>query len=300
MTYVPPSSLHLCVHVDYILKKTLTVCFVVVACSYATVVLRALLLPSRLWFDVALLVPQASPVLVLLHIIINASHYKDRYLIVSGSTYGSITFWNLKRPSLENHSSKKRDGDTSPPDRSNPSTPYATENSFETSGVENTHNVMHEGSDGSNSEIPSSTQSCDIPELRPILLLSGVHQSGVNCLHISSSTNNKSYCIISGGNDQVVQCFSFTVGSLEDCSTTTARLNSHDNGTLKILYQHKIPSAHSAAVKGIWTNGTRAFSTSLDQRVRCWKMWSSSKFTEYSHAIISVPEPETLDVFHDR
>lgn len=53
-------------------------------------------------------------------------------------------------------------------------------------------------------------------------------------------------------------------------------------------------------VLGIWTDGTWAFSTGLDQRVRCWKMESSAKFTEYSHAIISVPEPETLDVFHDR
>ncbi|KAF8780362.1 hypothetical protein HU200_001473 [Digitaria exilis] len=319
----------------------LTVCFVVVACSDATLVLRALLLPSRLWFDVALLVPQTSPVLVLRHIIINGSHYKDdvgdRYLIVSGSTDGSITFWNLtetvhgfmqlisetqphmtidcqKRPrtgrgsqggrrrwrSLVNHSLKKIDEDISLPDGRNLSTPYVAENSSETSGVENTQNVVHERSDRSNSEMPSSTQSCDIPELRPIQLLSGVHQSGVNCLHISYSTPDKSFCIISGGDDQAVQCFHFTVGSLGDCSTTTARLNSHDNGTLQILYQHKVPSAHSAAVKGIWTDGIWAFSTGLDQRVRCWKMGLSGKFTEYSHAITSVPEPETLDVFHDR
>ncbi|CAL4937260.1 unnamed protein product [Urochloa decumbens] len=317
----------------------LTVCFVAVACSDTTVVLRALLLPSRLWFDVALLVPQASPVLVLRHIVINASHYKDdagdRYLIVSGSTDGSITFWNLtetvhgfmqlisetqphmsidcqKRPrtgrgsqggrrrwrSLGNHS-LKRDGDTTP-DGSNLSTPCATEDSPETSGVEKTQNVVHEGSDGSNSEMPSSTQSCDIPELRPVQFLSSAHQSGVNCLHISYSTSDKSYSIISGGDDQAVQCLSFTVGSLEDCSTTTARRNLHDSCTLKILYRHKVPSAHSAAVKGIWTDGTWAFSTGLDQRVRCWKMGSSAKFTEHSHAIISVPEPETLDVFHDR
>ncbi|CAN6302598.1 unnamed protein product [Urochloa humidicola] len=309
----------------------LTVCFVAVACSDTMVVLRSLLLPSRLWFDVALLVPQASPVLVLRHIVINASHYKDdagdRYLIVSGSTDGSITFWNLtetvhsfmqqisetqphmsidcqKRPrtgrgsqggrrrwrSLANHS-LKRDGDT-PPDGSNLSTPCAT-------GVEKTQNVVHERS-GSNSEMPSSTQSCDIPELRPVQFLSGVHQSGVNCLHISYSTSDKSYSIISGGDDQAVQCLSFTVGSLEDCSTTTARLNLHDNCTLQILYRHKVASAHSAAVKGIWTDGTWAFSTGLDQRVRCWKMGSSAKFTEHSHAIISVPEPETLDVFYDR
>ncbi|CAN6285992.1 unnamed protein product [Urochloa humidicola] len=285
----------------------LTVCFVAVACSDATVVLRALLLPSRLWFDVALLVPQASPVLVLRHIVINASHFKDdagdRFLIVSGSTDGSITFWNLtetvhgfmqlisqtqphmsidcqKRPrtgrgsqggrrrwrSLSNHS-LKRDGDITP-DGSNLSTPCATEDAPETSGVEKTQNVVHEAS--------------------------------VNCLHISYSTSDKSYSIISGGDDQAVQRLSFTVGSLEDCSTTTARLNLHGNCTLKILYRHKVPSAHSAAVKGIWTDGTWAFSTGLDQRVRCWKMGSSAKFIEHSHAVISVPEPETLDVFHDR
>ena len=207
---------------------------------------------------------------------------------MSGSTDGSITFWNLtetvhgfmqlisemqphvsidcqKRPrtgrgsqggrrrwrSLANHSLKKRDGDIPPPDGSNLSTPYAAANSSETSGVDNTQNAVHEGRDGSNSEIPSSTQSCEIPELRPIQLLSGVHQSGVNCLHISYSTPDKSYCIISGGDDQAVQCFIFTIGSLENCSTTTARLDSHDNGILKILYQHKVPSAHSAAVKGL-------------------------------------------------
>ncbi|OEL16371.1 hypothetical protein BAE44_0022611 [Dichanthelium oligosanthes] len=316
----------------------LTVCFVVVACSDATVVLRALLLPSRLWFDVALLVPQASPVLVLRHIIINAKDDAgDRYLIVSGSTDGSITFWNLtetirgfmqlisetqphmsidcqRRPrtgrgsqggrrrwrSLANSSVKKRDGDIPPPDGSNLSTPDAAENPSETNDVENTQNIVHEASDGINTEMPSSTQSGDITELRPVHLLSSVHQSGVNCLHISYSIPDKSYCIISGGDDQAVQCFSFRIGSLKDCSTTTVCLNSHDNDMLNILHQHKAASAHSAAVKGIWTDGTWAFSTGLDQRVRCWKMGPSGKFTEYSHAIISVPEPETLDVFHDR
>ncbi|GFZ04476.1 transducin family protein [Actinidia rufa] len=45
------------------------VCFVVVACSDATLTLRALLLPYRLWFDVASLVPLSSPVLALQHVI---------------------------------------------------------------------------------------------------------------------------------------------------------------------------------------------------------------------------------------
>lgn len=316
----------------------LTVCFVVVASSDATVMLRALLLPSRLWFDVALLVPQASPVLVLRNIIINASHYKDdagdRYLIVGGSTDGSIAFWNLtgtihdfmqlisetqphtsidcqKRPrtgrgsqggrrrwrSLTSRAFKKKDGDVSPSDGSNLSTPYAVENSFETSGVENTQNIVHEGNGGSDTKMASNTQSYDVPELRPMHLLSGVHQSGVNCLHVSYSTPNKSYRIVSGGDDQAIQCFNFIVEFLEDSSSSS---NPHEKDTLKIIYKHMTPSAHSAAVKGIWTDGIWAFSTGLDQRVRCWKMGSTGKFMEHSHAIISVPEPETLDVFHDR
>lgn len=89
----------------------LTVCFVVVACSDATLVLRAIILPCRLWygifiqeplscsldvsffplfislfrtnvfllllsycrFDVALLVPLSSPVLALQHVIVPIS-----------------------------------------------------------------------------------------------------------------------------------------------------------------------------------------------------------------------------------
>ncbi|TVU48646.1 hypothetical protein EJB05_08287 [Eragrostis curvula] len=326
----------------------LTVCFVIVACSDATVVLRALLLPSRLWFDVAMLVPQTSPVLVLRHMVISSSQFKDdvgdRYIIMSGSTDGSITFWNVTdtihgfmqlvsetqphmtidcqmRPrtgrgsqggrrrwrSLANHSlMKKINRETSLPDGCNVSTSCSAENSSETSIVEendptNTPSITLEESEevSTLNIMHPSTQSCDIPEVRPMHIFSSVHQSGVNCLHVSYSTIDESYHVISGGDDQAIQCFSFTVGSPERCSTDTARQSSHDNDTLKVICQHKVPSAHSAAVKGIWTDGCWAFSTGLDQRVRCWKMGSSGKFTEHSHAVISVPEPETLDVFHD-
>ncbi|EEC74377.1 hypothetical protein OsI_09702 [Oryza sativa Indica Group] len=314
-----------------------TVCFVVVACSDATVVLRALLLPSRLWFDVALLAPQGSPVLVLKHIIAaaNTADHGDTYIVVSGSTDGSITFWDLtdtihgfmqlvsetqphmvidcpKRPrtgrgsqggrrrwrTLPGRSLKKINEETSIPDGSIPNTPNATENTSETSNVEET--------DATNQNYAFSIlQSCNIPEVTPMHRFSGVHQSGVNCLHVSEmracsySTPAMSYCVISGGDDQAVHCFSFTLGSLQDCAINTS-LDSPDNGAVKIICQHRVPSAHSSAVKGIWTDGIWAFSTGLDQRVRCWKMESSGKFTEYSHVIISVPEPETLDVVHDR
>ncbi|KAF5190872.1 Wd repeat-containing protein [Thalictrum thalictroides] len=46
------------------------VCFIVVSCSDATLTLRALILPYRLWFDVAFLVPHRSPVLSLQNVIL--------------------------------------------------------------------------------------------------------------------------------------------------------------------------------------------------------------------------------------
>uniref|UniRef100_A0A0E0K7R7 Uncharacterized protein n=1 Tax=Oryza punctata TaxID=4537 RepID=A0A0E0K7R7_ORYPU len=271
-------------------STNLTVCFVVVACSDATVVLRALLLPSRLWFDVALLAPQGSPVLVLKHIIAAAStlHTMEIHTLF-------ITFWDLtdtidgfmqlvsetqphmvidcqKRPrtgrgsqggrrrwrTLPGRSLKKINEETSIPDGSIQNTPNATENTFETSSVEE--------SDATNQNyVFSSSRSCKIPEVTPMHKFSDVHQSGVNCLHVSEmrdcsySTPGMSYCVISGGDDQAVHCFSFTLGSLQDCAINTS-LDSPDNGAME----------------------------------------SSGKFTEYSHVIISVPEPETLDVAHDR
>ncbi|CAM0870973.1 unnamed protein product [Alopecurus aequalis] len=323
----------------------LTVCFTVVACSDATVVARALLLPSRLWFDVALLVPQASPVLVLRHIVVASNacseddvYGGDRYIIVSGSTDGSVTLWDLtdtihgfmqlvsetrphmvidcqKRPktgrgsqggrrrwrSLATNSVKKGSEQALLPSENNLNTSCAAaESSHETSGLEE--------NDAMNTEnTTSSAQPCDIPEVQPLQTFSGVHQSGVNCLHVSemrracSTTGMSSYWIISGGDDQAVQCFVFTLGPLQQrCSMNTANLSSPGNGgALRILCQHTVPSAHGSAVKGIWTDGVWAFSTGLDQRIRCWKMDPSGKFTEHSHVIISVPEPETLDVFHD-
>jgi len=37
-----------------------------------------------------------------------------------------------------------------------------------------------------------------------------------------------------------------------------------------LLNREVIASAHSSAVKGVWTDGHWVFSTGLDQRIRCW------------------------------
>ncbi|GAV64080.1 WD40 domain-containing protein [Cephalotus follicularis] len=82
----------------------LTICFVVIACSDATLALRALILPHRLWFDVALLVPLFSPVLALQHIIIPICPPSEEningqnvYIVISGATDGSVAFWDLTK-----------------------------------------------------------------------------------------------------------------------------------------------------------------------------------------------------------
>ncbi|KAL0436033.1 UNVERIFIED_CONTAM: WD repeat-containing protein 6 [Sesamum radiatum] len=110
----------------------ISVCFVIVACSDATVTLRALVLPFRCWFDVALLAPLSSPVLALQHVVIpkvlpsngfekiafwgnvprmiksveytlspsvvntfRTIQIESLYLAITGSTDGSIGIWDL-------------------------------------------------------------------------------------------------------------------------------------------------------------------------------------------------------------
>uniref|UniRef100_A0A1D1ZB85 WD repeat-containing protein 6 n=1 Tax=Anthurium amnicola TaxID=1678845 RepID=A0A1D1ZB85_9ARAE len=69
------------------------VCFVVVACSDATLTLRALLLPHRLWFDVALLHPQTSPVLALQHVVVPmCEHSKCSILILKPVVCQTLKF----------------------------------------------------------------------------------------------------------------------------------------------------------------------------------------------------------------
>lgn len=76
-----------------------------------------------------------------------------------------------------------------------------------------------------------------------------------------------------------------------------------DTMKLKIvcLLKELILSAHSAAIKGVWTDGRLVFSTGLDQRLRCWQLELSSQrcaLLECCHSIIDVPEPSALHVKH--
>ncbi|EEF47191.1 nucleotide binding protein, putative [Ricinus communis] len=342
----------------------LTVCFIVVACSDATLALRALVLPHRLWFDVALLVPLSSPVLALQHVIIPAhllsgetTYIGNAYIVISGATDGSIAFWDLTesiesflrqlstldteklihcqtRPrtgrgsqggrrwkSLKSNISKKKPADSLVSSKAGKKTSYNLVNdasdaeSCRTDCAQAMHNVSLEP------EVNSVDPMREICEIHPLHVLCNVHQSGVNCLHVSDiqdSRNSDSgflFCVISGGDDQALHCLKFNKSLLsthEDSEIVTpdtvniiAKSESSKNSILvtecqikkygiRLSYHDRVTSAHSSAIKGVWTDGTWVFSTGLDQRVRCWLLKEHRKLTEQTHLIISVPEPETL------
>ncbi|KAK9147122.1 hypothetical protein Sjap_007025 [Stephania japonica] len=338
----------------------LTVCFIVVSCSDTTLMLRALLLPYRLWFDVALLVPQPSPVLALQHFILpnySPCEYKYLYVVVSGSTDGSITFWDLtesihvfmqqlskfqpekfiecqKRPktgrgsqggrwwrTLRNRTSKNDSRDTIGKTDGGEALNGNQDNSAANGvslNIRHDHGNVEASSCAEDALLESAADgddsSTEVREIKPLYVVSNAHQSGVNCLHISSmrdfhrSEPVLSYCVLSGGDDQALHCLTFDLVT-NDFSQTERNYDLTESENrwelspctvykgcrIRFLSRYAIASAHSAAVKGVWTDGTWAFTTGLDQRVRCWHFEEQSKLTEHSHLIISVPEPEALD-----
>ncbi|KAG6619439.1 uncharacterized protein LOC122317079 isoform X2 [Carya illinoinensis] len=352
----------------------LTVCFVVVACSDATLVLRALILPCRLWFDVALLVPLSSPVLALQHVIIpiclpseDNSQKRSVFIVISGATDGSIAFWDLtgaveafmrrlstlqvenfidcqKRPrtgrgsqggrwwrSLSNSISKRKPGYRSSVTMKAGDVPNSNMLNQVTNGTE--FLINDSGSSAATCSNAINTASLEPPanvddspseicEIGPLHVLSNVHQSGVNCLRVSdirdcqNSLSGLMFNIISGGDDQALYYLRFKLSLIAmvpdnefmapDIRNSNGRPESTntfvncgerqvEDYEIKFLYHEKIASAHSSAVKGVWTDGSWVFSTGLDQRVRCWLIEKDGKLTEHAYLVVSVPEPEALD-----
>ncbi|XP_043708861.1 uncharacterized protein LOC122658058 [Telopea speciosissima] len=346
----------------------LTVCFMVVACSNATLMLRALLLPHRLWFDVALLVPVSSPVLALQHVVVpicspstDKGQIDSAYIVIGGSTDGSITYWDLtgsvegfmqrtskfqpekfidcqKRPptgrgsqggrwwrSISNLSSKTDTRSTEVDTREGINGPITDSAAGGTSSkLSNMVNSAAACSQTINAATSLKSDmladnSSEICEVQAMDVLKHVHQSGVNCLHVSRSRDGQNdqdgsfYYLISGGDDQSIHCLAFDVAP-EPMNYISENENSSDMANhspelsnmklslcswsntcrIRVLYRERIASAHSSAVKGIWTDGIWVFSTGLDQRVRCWHLEEHGKLNEHASLIISVPEPEAL------
>ncbi|GAB4841817.1 hypothetical protein Ancab_022553 [Ancistrocladus abbreviatus] len=343
-------------------ESRLTVCFIAVASSDATLTLRALVLPSRYWFDVAVLVRLSSPVLALQHIVIpfdipfeGRTASKNLYVVISGSTDGSIAFWDISE-SVEsflwrvsslhleksiNSQKRPRTGRGSQGGRWWRSIDIAVREKKQggcsaiLDGTSNSRCNMHlaTSSESLNSEDSATSFSHvtqDVPpmleanpddssvklcEITPFHILHNVHHAGVNCLSVSGCGSCQSlergflYNIVSGGDDQALTFYRFDFVPAEtsfnfvdlradsepESSRNTVNQYRSQSYRMRFLYQNKVVSAHSSAVKGVWTDGNWVFSVGLDQRVRCWNLEEPGKLTEHSHFIISVPEPEALD-----
>ncbi|XP_020520511.1 uncharacterized protein LOC18430075 isoform X2 [Amborella trichopoda] len=349
-----------------------TACFIVAACSDVSLTLRVLVLPSRLWFDVALLVPETAPILALQHVVIplrlahkDKVHIRNVYIVIGGSTDGRITFWDLtetiesfmrqvlafqpekyidcnRRPrtgrgsqggrwwkSITNLSSNAMDLEVSRISLERDKIKHPTNQTEKKTATKSTNPVNssmgspQNTTTGSHSVIGAEmvdNSSIQVPQIQALYVLPSAHQSGVNCLCIST-TNLKTNCkdadftavyfVASGGDDQALQCLSFDlVFSPEDHDTgpmTTECLGrsgvmdslstSSVTYRLRLLHQETLASAHSSAVKGIWTDGIWVFTTGLDQRVRCWHRRHSGKLVEHFNLVVNVPEPETLDAW---
>lgn len=125
------------------------------------------------------------------------------------------------------------------------------------------------------SEVIIDEYSSEICEIRPLHVLNNVHQSGVNCLHVSDIRDCQSppsgflFNIISGGDDQALYYLRFEISPIvmdNEFMTPGIRSsfsglerirnivthgeNKNENFSIELLYHEKIASAHSSAIKG--------------------------------------------------
>lgn len=128
-----------------------------------------------------------------------------------------------------------------------------------------------------NVELNADDSSSEISEIRPIHALENIHQSGVNCLHVSyvegcqSSDGRFLYNVLSGGDDQALHCLRFELSpslTTQECDLVMlngrtsvigagsvndfvhSSQNHNVNYKIKVLSHYNVPSAHSSAVKG--------------------------------------------------
>lgn len=118
--------------------------------------------------------------------------------------------------------------------------------------------------------LSTSNSSSELCEIQPIHVLTNAHQSGVNCLHVAAVNSSECvsncclYRVISGGDDQALQCLTFDLSVLSE-SPISEIMESESECAKKFIFHsedynhkymarflssHKIASAHSSAIKG--------------------------------------------------
>lgn len=193
--------------------------------------------------------------------------------------------------SLGSHASKKRQGgellnDPSLKEKGENSSSLTTKKANDTSlqncdvdclsGCFHTKQSMRVCSQGNHDaslhrKEKTDVSSLDIYEIGPLHVFNDMHQSGVNCLHVShvnkptASDSMFKFCVLSGGDDQSLNCLTFvftTTQNLEllnleadicpsrNMENSIYYCQSH-NHQMRLLSVDKISSAHSSAVKGL-------------------------------------------------
>eukprot|EP00850_Spirogloea_muscicola_P002988 SM000011S19166 [mRNA] locus=s11:1206256:1216048:+ [translate_table: standard] len=137
--------------------------------------------------------------------------------------------------------------------------------------------------------------------LRPVLVLDGIHQSGINSLsmaptHLSLSckqldnqqqdgplTPGGQLTLVTGGDDQAIHLAVLQVNRENSTSQVAPQgqdveLSLLESGlnvqqmVVHCIHRRLLANAHFSSVKGVWTDGRLAFSAGLDQRLRCWHL----------------------------
>lgn len=125
------------------------------------------------------------------------------------------------------------------------------------------------------SEVSTEDSSLETCKIWPLHTFNNVHQSGVNCLHVSDVKHNRGsdsgflFYVISGGDDQALHCLRFDLALLlsvqypengtPDLSSFTESEASKNciyhcqkqNYSLRFSYHEKILSAHGSGIKGM-------------------------------------------------
>lgn len=175
----------------------------------------------------------------------------NAHVIVSGSTDGSITFWDLTESvghfmqSILAYEPEKNIDCQGRPRTGRGSqggrwwkcshSKSETSDGFEGSipaDITNTELNIRE-KENSDEKNPSRVNNKKVPlipptdissilvgeicQVKPLLVLDSIHQSGVNCLHVSRMENSQHlnsgvvYCVLSGGDDQSLHCVVFSL-----------------------------------------------------------------------------------------
>ncbi|KAL0043118.1 hypothetical protein WJX79_009758 [Trebouxia sp. C0005] len=119
----------------------------------------------------------------------------------------------------------------------------------------------------------------------------------VNAMH-AAVTPGKEDCVtlITGGDDQAVHVAVFQLRSSSDGTSADVLSSSLQLTMLCCCHVH---SAHTSAIRGIWTDGCLALTVALDQRLHSWRLMHDHQTAEYAEGH-SIDQERELVYFTSR